>query len=444
MNPKVKSRAAAFAPVPAWRWWLTGALVIGIVLALAYGRRTQPLPPPVVNTAGFDPVIAAAIRQAREGVLAAPRSGEARGHLGMVLLAHDVRPQAVECLNQAAALAPQEPHWPYFLGLAQVADNPAAAVTNLTRAVELAPNQIGPRLTLADTLLGLSRTAEAESQYQTILQTEPRCARARLGLGRVANVSGRIVQAAEFLEGAVQDPSTRKAAHRLLLTIYQRLGRTNDAERLARVLPALPADEPFADPYVVELQQLKTGEAAWIETGEEWIKAGRIQEAAALLEKTVQTYPKSDRAMFLLGRARFRLGDKAGAEEILTRATQLAPGSVEAHVQLGIVQLAQRHTKDAQRSFRAAIQAKPNLADAWFNLGLSLGNENRAESVAAFREAIRLKPASAEAYLALALVLRADGQKQAAVDELQHALTLDLDEPLRQKLLDQLKLLEQR
>jgi tetratricopeptide (TPR) repeat protein len=220
------------------------------------------------------------------------------------------------------------------------------------------------------------------------------------------------------------------------------LNRTNEAGQLAWALAALPNDEPMADPFLSEVEQLKTGEQAWLDRADDWMKAGRVAEAAELLEKTVRTYPNSDRAMFLLGRARQRLGDAAGAEAILSQAVQRAPNSVEAQMQLGIVQLSRGRARDAQRCFRAALQVKPNLSEAWFNLGLSLGAEvnTRTESVDAFREAIRLKPNLIEAYLGLAVVLRASGQNREAAYELQRALELQPEEPLRSKLLNQLKL----
>jgi len=364
----------------------------------------------------------------------------------MVLLAHEVRAEARECFAQASAFAPREPRWPYLLGLAQLVDNPMAATTNFDRAVRLFPeSEFAPRLRLADTLLSLGRLEEAEAHYRRILQREPNSARAGLGLGKVANARGRDLEAANFLASATQDPSTRKAAHRLLLNVNQRLGRTNQLEQLARTLAELPDDKPLPDPYLAEIQRLKTGEAAWIDLGDEWIKTGRVAEAARLLEQTVQTYPNSDRAMVFLGRARARLGDAAGAEAVLMRAVGLAPGNIEAQMQLGVTRLSRGRAKEAQPCFRAAIRAKPNLGVAWFNLGLSLGGgiNDRAESIAAFREAIRLKPELVEDYLGLAVVLRADGQKQAAASELRRALSLQPEEPLRRKLLDQLKLAEQ-
>ena len=454
--PAVKSQKSAGNPASPrrrfrsrWGRWLGIGGGIGLWLVVAWGIREvcrpAPPPPPVVNTTGFDPLIASAIAKARQAVLSAPRSATARGRLGMVLLAHEVRAEARECFAQAAALAPREPRWPYFLGMAQLVDNPMAAATNLDRAVGLFPgNEFAPRLRLADTLLSLGRLEEAETHYRQIWQRDPKSPFAGLGLGKAANARDRPVEALEFLAVATQHPSTRKAAHRLLLNVNQRLGRTNEAEQSARRLAELPNDQPWPDPFMAEVEKLQSGEKACIDLADEWIKTGRVAEAARLLEQTVRTYPNSDRAMFFLGRARLRLGDAAGAEAILLQAVRLAPESVEAQMQLGVTRLSRGHPKEAQACFRAAIQAKPNLGEAWFNLGLSLGGEqDRADSLAAFREAIRLKPDLIEAYLGLAVVLRADGQKQAAVHELQRALEFGPEEPLRRKLLDQLRLAQQ-
>jgi len=424
-----------------WTWWLAGGFFIVAGLAGVQVWRLSAPPPPVVNTTGFDPVIAAAIDQARQAVINSPRSADARGRMGMVLLAHEVRGEARECFTQASVFAPANPRWPYFLGLARLPDNPAGAVTNFERAVRLFPeSEAGPRLRLADTLFSLGRLDEAEAYYQRVRQRDPNSARAALGLGKVAQARDHLKEAVDFLRSALADPSTRRAAHRLLVNLNQRLGRTNEAAQLSRALVDLPNDRQ-TDGFLSEVEQLKTGEQAWLDLADEWMKAGRVPEAARLLEKAVQTYPKSDRALFFLGRARLRLGDAAGAEAILARAVELAPGSIEAQMQLGVVRLARGRALQARPCFRAAIQAKPNLGEAWFNLGLTLGGEaNRAESMGAFREAIRLKPNLVEAYLALAVVLRVDGQNQAAAEELRRALDLQPEEKLRQKVLEQMKL----
>ena len=172
-----------------------------------------------------------------------------------------------------------------------------------------------------------------------------------------------------------------------------------------------------------------------------WLRAA----SGAPFGKHRPNLPQIGSRHVLLGTGRFRLGDVKGAEEILAQAATLAPDSVEVRMQLGFVHLNRGRAKEAQACFRAAIRAKPNLGEAWFNLGLSLGADtnHRAESMAAFREAIRLKPNLIEAYLGLAVILRAEGQKEKSAYELRRALSLQPEEPLRQKLLDQLKLVEQ-
>ena len=247
-----------------WPWWLAAGLLIAAVLGTRHIWKATLPSPPVLNTTGFDPAIAAAIAQARQAVLSSPGSAQARGRMGMVLLAHEVRAAARDCFAQASALAPREPRWPYYLGLAQLVDNPMAAATNLDRAVQLFPEgESAPRLKLADTLLNLGRLEEAEAHYRRVHQRDSSSAPAGLGLGKLANAQGRPTEAARFLDAARDNPSTRKAAYRLLLNVNQRLGRTNEAEQAARLLAELPDDVPLTDPFYAEVEQLKTGEKAW-------------------------------------------------------------------------------------------------------------------------------------------------------------------------------------
>jgi tetratricopeptide (TPR) repeat protein len=412
-------------------------------VAVFFWSRTPVAPPPAVDTTGFDPVIAKAIAEAHAAAKAEPSSSKARGHLGMVLLAHDVRGPARGCFQVAAQLQPKEPRWWYFLGMAELADHPVSGASNLLRAVALFPSDaIVPRLRLADALIPAGDLDGAEREFRRAQQVQPSSGSAALGLAKIANSRGQASEALQFLTVAQKDPATRKAAHRLLVSVNQRLGRPEAAEQLNRAMADLPNDLPLDDPYLAEVEALEVGEKAWVDLADKLIQAGETQQAIQLLQKTLAHYPNSSRAMFFLGRAQLRLGDLAGAEAMLSRSVALAPASVEAQMQLGVVRLRQGRAWEATSCFRAAIAAKPNLAEGWFNLGLSLGTgpAERAEAIQAFREAIRIKPNLFDAYLALAVALRVDGKLSEAASHLTRALELGPEPALRKRLQEQLEL----
>jgi tetratricopeptide (TPR) repeat protein len=59
----------------------------------------------------------------------------------------------------------------------------------------------------------------------------------------------------------------------------------------------------------------------------------------------------------------------------------------------------QRFWADVAAAYRKAIEFKPDDADAYYNLGVTLADQNKpAEAEAAFRKALELKPDDADAY----------------------------------------------
>src|SRR5690242_4373700 len=75
-----------------WRRLLLAMLLLAVGAATAAyawrGRREEPPQPPQVNLAGVEPRVAKVIEAMRAKVLREPRSAEAWGLFGKVLLAH--------------------------------------------------------------------------------------------------------------------------------------------------------------------------------------------------------------------------------------------------------------------------------------------------------------------------------------------------------------------
>src|ERR1019366_8308866 len=114
---------------------------------------------------------------ARQKVLKEGHSGRAWGELGKVLRAYDYYDASDVCFTQAQRFDPNEPRWPYYLGLSQTLRNPEDALPFLRRAVVLSDKydrgNDAPRLRLAETLLQTGAIAECREQLDRVLSWNP-------------------------------------------------------------------------------------------------------------------------------------------------------------------------------------------------------------------------------------------------------------------------------
>jgi tetratricopeptide (TPR) repeat protein len=383
--------------------------------------------PPEVDTDGVDPAIAAAIDEARQAVRRAPRSAEAWGRLGTILVVHEFRPPGIFCLAQAERLDPGEVRWPYFQALASLrAAEPEEALPKLERAVALCGDAFdAPRVRLAELLLSLDRLDEAEQHFRRLLEQNPRHPRAQLGLARLYHQRGDPRASLRYLVLPQTDARTRKAACQLLAEIQHRLGNESAAEEARQRAARLPEDPFWPDALNEEATALRTGRNAALLRARKLVKEGRTLEAVALLQNTVRDYRDADDAWLQLGQAFLGLKDPQAAEQALRRATELAPRSHINVYYLGAALIVRGDRPAALACFRKAVQLKPDFGPAHHNLGNCLvAAGDPAGAIDAYRTAVRCEPNLFEAHVALAALLTKKGQHAEALVHAQHALRL--------------------
>lgn len=428
------------------RWLGLAAGLLLLPLGLGLYQRVFQLtvlpPPPAVDLAGVDPAVAAAVEQARTRVQEAPRSAAAWGKLGMVLLVHDFQPQAVVSFDQAERLDRREPRWPYYLGLeALLRGDQQAAREKLEQTVALSGDELdGPRLVLADTLLGLDDLDGAERNYSLLLKKNSRHDRARLGLARAAVKRGDLRASLDLLRLVQSSPFTRRAANELLAEVFHRLDEPTKAEAARRTAAELPPDRNWPDPLREELAAVRTGKVNRLRQAEALDREGEKAEAIALLMRTVRDYPDADDAWLALGKVLLEQKKLTSAEAAVRRAVALAPTVPEPVNELGRVLAAQGNRAEAIKCFRKALELRPNFAQAWHNLGSSLAATNdRSGAIDAYTQAVRYAPDVFESQFALALLLADKGQLAEALVHTQQAARLNPSHQPAQRLLEQLK-----
>src|SRR5712692_1270013 len=199
------------------RWLLLVVLVVSVAVAGGVGwyvwRWMGKVELPVVDLAGADPEVAAAVTSARDEVRKSPRSAAAWGKLGKILAAHAFHEAAGICFTEATRLQPSEARWPYFHGLTLMFSDSDAAIIQFQHAVQLRADAPAMRLRLAEALAAQGRLDEAEEQFRRLLPDQTLAPRVQLRLGRLAYQRGDLQSARTYLGQSMTHPSTQKASH---------------------------------------------------------------------------------------------------------------------------------------------------------------------------------------------------------------------------------------
>lgn len=161
----------------------------------------------------------------------------------------------------------------------------------------------------------------------------------------------------------------------------------------------------------------------------------RAQSASAALaayNEALRLKPDFAQALSYRASLHLDLGETARAETDLRAAIAARPRMAEAHNTLGLVLAQQDRVDEAIASFRTAATLQPAFAQAWNNMGIALAVSGRlTEALEAFGESVRLQPDSGEAHLNLGSVLADSGRLSEARPHLERAIALGPDEVAR-------------
>jgi tetratricopeptide (TPR) repeat protein len=388
-----------------------------LVISLCWlGLRAKGPEPPKVDLDGASAEVAGAIESALLAVRRDSRSATNWGRLGMLLLANQFDLNARQCLAEAERLEPSNPRWPYFASWTYAAEPSASMLPLLERAVLGFADVPAPRLRLAEALVELGRFDEAKSCFLEVLKRDPENPHASVGLARAELLEDHPQAALDLALRAVDSPWTRKARQAVVLECYRRISDRDAIAQAARRFAELPDDPAAPDPIRDELNDLKLGVDAQLQTVESLFRHAGSAVALKRLERIARDYPASYRAQLQFGKALVLNGNFPVAIEVVDRAVRQAPDVAELHLVLGDARFHKGDFSQAAASFQRAIDLAPNDAIAYFNLAQCLVRlDDRDHAADAFAAALRQKPNLPKAHAGLAALLEQQGQTEAAL-----------------------------
>ena len=424
-------------PPRARRLWPRIALAV-VLLAGAAGAgywwwQSRRIPVPVYSTEGLDPAIAKAIDDARAAVQHSPRSSQAWANYALVLFAHDKYLECRAPFEQREKMEPEEARWPYYRALALKTEKPAECEQALRKALALRPRFEPFKLRLAEQLLESGQLDEAERLFRELLKSGKFGeARAWIGIGQIYLRREQWNEALEPLRKAASDLTCQQAAHTALATAYFRLGKEGLSQDERAKAGALPDDDAWLDPLIMQAYQLRTGLQVRIERV--WARAGndQLEQAIADARQIIHDYPTADVAQITLGKLLVKAGEPKSAELAFREALTINPRHAEGQFLLGGLLMQRHDLAGAEDCYRRAVTERPTFGRAHFNLGhcrFQRGNKTGAEQ--AFRDAIRTTPN----YSSLAELLLDEHQRDEAVFLLELAQKIDPDNPQVKELL---------
>ncbi len=387
-------------------------------------------PVPAADLSPLEPAVAeqlAGVRATAEAVVADPARGaaeraDAYGTLGRVYHAYGLIEPALAAYANAAALAPGDYRWPYYLGLLhQERGDLAAAAAAYDRVLAAVPRALPALVHRGEVALDLDRPDEAESYLLRALDTEPASAAARAVLGQVALSRRDFRRAAELLEAALEALPEATRLHYPLALAYRGLGDEERAREHLALRGEVGARPP--DPLLAEVEELRVGERVFIARGGTAYRFGRYAEAAEAFRAALAANPESVPAHIDLAAALVALGDAAGAVAELRRALELEPRNPTARYNLALLLGAAGDPAAAARELAAAVESSPRDPGIRLAYAQALAAAGRTdEALAAFRVALDQNPTSGPARLGEAQMLVRLGRYADAAGRLREAI----------------------
>ena len=434
------------ASVDVWRRRLqwAAAFVVGSVLVgacwIRFAAESLPdLNPPSLRLEMASPDVARRIQQARDEVIAKPKSGKAWGQLGMIVYAHQFEAATNECLERATRLDPTEFRWPYLLATNLAVSDPEAAAMQFRKAIRLRPDYATAHLRLGDLLSQLERTDEARLELEAARRLDGDNPRVLVSLARLHLMHGDHATSLALANQAARLAPEVASVHELLSEVHQRLGDREAAVVELKIAQQVSQDSlPWNDPIASDVMELRQ-DANWlVERANVLLAQNQIAEAIQQLRLALSRDQRDPRVFCQLSDLLTKTGKLQDAKTILDVAEKKHPASAMVHFQRGIWQFQRQDFEAASIAFQRAIELKPDYAIAHYNLAQTWIKLNKPDqALNSVQRAIQFRPDFFDAYLAAAKLSSAESQHDARANYLRQALRLRPGHGEAQQLLDE-------
>lgn len=350
------------------------------------------------------------------------------GRLASFYQAYDLLDAAAAAYRNTERLDPDEPRWPYLLGVIYRWEGELeAAAVSLRRALELdgePATQQATRLQLAEVELDLGRVERAEELARQVVDSEAVEGDASAGaahhvLGKAAESRDDLRSAIEHYAAALELQPQADRLHYLLGQAQRRAGDLDAAREHLR--QAGQTGVAFGDPRLASIYTDIEGSAALMQRGASAKSAGMLDASVEIYRRAVANDPQSPEARRDLGALLAQTGRYRESADQYREAVRLEPDKALNHFVLALVleQLGEpKANDDALESFERAVELAPDYREFRRALADRLAQVGRfADAMPHFERLVNDDPGDVVARLERAKVRVASGEEDGALDD---------------------------
>jgi Flp pilus assembly protein TadD len=290
---------------------------------------------------------AEAIRSYKEYLAKKPDDAEAHFDLGNAYASLKQVADAKAEYEKAISLDPKLDAAYVNLGITIMDTDPAAAIEPLQKAAALLPNEARPQFLLGWAYERSGKAPLAIEHYRAAEKLEEKNSDIHFALGRVLLTSDQPAEAETEFRAAIASDSSNAQAH---------LG-------LSQALAAQKKSEEAAAELGIYLEAQPNDSEARVSRALALAKAGKNEDALAELDRAAASGQESLSALRLRGQVLFQLKRYDDAIAVLEKAAKLAPQDADLPAQIGHVYLEKHAYPDAARELLVAFKMNPQSND---------------------------------------------------------------------------------
>lgn len=271
------------------------------------------------------------------------------------------------------------------------------SLSEMQKAIELAPDQPGSYVNLAFLQLDAKDAVAAEQNFQKAVSLDPKSITARLALGNFYRSQKRWPEAEKQFRDAIELAPKNPNPYAALATLLENQGKRTDTEQLLmqakQAMPDVPEGYRLLADFYFALNDLPRA----------------TSEYASLH----QQHPRDERVEKNYIQLLILSNQLDAASKLNEPFLKNHPNDVDSLILRGQILNAQGHPNDAVHPFEAVLKQDPQNPMAHYDLGITLastGDSLRATSE--LQSAVRLRPNMVQAYRALGLLAARKGDME--------------------------------